>query len=109
MSELSRRTLLKLTAAVAAASVIERRDEVRLWLVEPNREALTPVSDAKRRPTTYRDVPAERLVASIKLNEMAWPTAHRARDLAPGDALMRRKVNMYDPVHPDQFWIVCCV
>lgn len=59
------------------------------------------------KPTTYRDVAAERLVPSLKIGDrMESGMVHRAGDLEAGDALLRRRVNNGDYFRPwEQLWI----
>lgn len=88
----------------AVAACEQRR--VRLWLAEFKQDEI-PWHHMDK-PTTYRDVAAERLVPSLKMGDRVQAgMVHRAGDLA---ALMRRRVQNGDFFRPwEQVWVVCRV
>lgn len=105
---MNRRQFFATSAALAVAVCEQRR--VRLWLAEVQQGDLEPwLRDYK--PSTYRDVAAERLVPSLKITDpLHADIVHRAGDLEAGDALMRRRVQNGDFFRPwEQVWIVCRV
>ncbi len=109
MSQISRRQFLVSSAALAAVAACEQR-RVRLWLANVRQGDKEPWLRVHE-PTTYRDVAAERLVSSLKLgDQLRASIVHRAGDLGPGDALIRRRVKDGDPFRLwEQVWVVCRV
>ena len=106
---MNRRQFFATSVALAALAACDQR-RVRLWLTEPVQGDLEPWL-SRENPTTYRDVAAERLVPALKIGDpLREGAVHRAGDLEPGDALMRRKVKDGDPIRLwEQIWIVCHV
>ena len=106
---MNRRQFLVSSAALAAVAACEQR-RVRLWLAEVQQGDYEPWL-RRRKPQTYRDVAAERLVPSLKMgDQLEVDMVHRAEDLAAGDALMRRRVQNGDFFRPwEQVWVVCRV
>jgi hypothetical protein len=105
----NRRQFFATTAALTAVAACERR-RVRLWLADVRRGDAEPWLRTHE-PLTYRDVAAERLVLSLKKGDpLCASIIHRAGDLGPGDALLRRRVRNGDRMclH-EQVWIVCRV
>lgn len=106
---MNRRQFFATSAALATVAACEQR-RVRLWLAEVQQGDVEPWLRTKK-PSTYRDVAAERLVPSIKITEpLRAGIVHRAGDLETGDALMRRRVKDGDPIRLwEQIWVVCRV
>ena len=106
---MNRRQFFAASAALAAVTACEQH-RVRLWLAEVQQGDLEPWLRAYK-PSTHRDVAAERLVPSLKTgDQLRAGIAHRAGDLEAGDALMRRRVKDGDPLRFwEQVWVVCRV
>lgn len=106
---MNRRQFFATSAALAAVTACEQR-KVRLWLADVRQGDAEPWLRTHE-PTTYRDVAAERLVPSLKTgDQLRAGIVHRAGDLGPGDALMRRRVKDGDPLRFwEQVWVVCRV
>ena len=105
---MNRRQFFATSAVLAAVAACEQR-KVRLWLAEFRQGEIPWLCIDK--PTTYRDVAAERIVPTLKMGDpLRAGVVHRAGDLEAGDALMRRKVRDGDPFRPwEQVWVVCRV
>ena len=109
VQNMNRRQFFATSAALAAVAACEQR-RVRLWLVEAQQGDVEPWLRTDK-PSTYRDVAAERLVPSLKVGDpFLGNTVHRAGDLEAGDALMRRRIKDGDPIRLwEQIWVVCRV